>query len=186
MALMNECIDHRVWCVVVQRDERLHQEELHQQIGRILGDVAPSMLLSSFSETVAFFLGMRMTCNLQSLNTSSVDTLLGYIIEQSNVLYKAVCKSLKMSTRSFVIPMDFRMDCNLCNDKLESGALKSVGYLPFSSPGALSTMPAVRTFSLFAGLAVFIDFLLQISCFISLLGLDAKRQEVRRAGLVWG
>uniref|UniRef100_A0A8C7T8B9 Niemann-Pick disease, type C1 n=1 Tax=Oncorhynchus mykiss TaxID=8022 RepID=A0A8C7T8B9_ONCMY len=91
-----------------QRDERMPQEELHQQIGRILGDVAPSMLLSSFSETVAFFLG------------------------------------------------------------------------------ALSTMPAVRTFSLFAGLAVFIDFLLQISCFISLLGLDAKRQEVRRAGLVWG
>uniref|UniRef100_A0A8C7I4G1 Niemann-Pick disease, type C1 n=1 Tax=Oncorhynchus kisutch TaxID=8019 RepID=A0A8C7I4G1_ONCKI len=88
-----------------QRDERMPQEELHQQIGRILGDVAPSMLLSSFSETVAFFLG------------------------------------------------------------------------------ALSTMPAVRTFSLFAGLAVFIDFLLQISCFISLLGLDAKRQEVRRAGL---
>lgn len=33
------------------------QEELHQQIGRILGDVAPSMFLSSFSETVAFFLG---------------------------------------------------------------------------------------------------------------------------------
>lgn len=39
-------------------------------------------------------------------------------------------------------------------------------------------MPAVRTFSLFAGLAVFIDFLLQISCFVSLLGLDARRQEV--------
>uniref|UniRef100_A0A8C7T4A6 Niemann-Pick disease, type C1 n=1 Tax=Oncorhynchus mykiss TaxID=8022 RepID=A0A8C7T4A6_ONCMY len=89
-----------------QRDERMPQEELHQQIGRILGDVAPSMLLSSFSETVAFFLG------------------------------------------------------------------------------ALSTMPAVRTFSLFAGLAVFIDFLLQISCFISLLGLDAKRQEGNRLDIV--
>ncbi|MCI4390967.1 hypothetical protein PGIGA_G00129000 [Pangasianodon gigas] len=82
-----------------QRDERLEHEELHQQIGRILGDVAPSMFLSSLSETVAFFLG------------------------------------------------------------------------------ALSHMPAVRTFSLFAGLAVFIDFLLQISCFVSLLGLDIKRQE---------
>uniref|UniRef100_A0A8C6V3J7 Niemann-Pick disease, type C1 n=1 Tax=Neogobius melanostomus TaxID=47308 RepID=A0A8C6V3J7_9GOBI len=82
-----------------QRDERLPDEELHQQIGRILGDVAPSMFLSSFSETVAFFLG------------------------------------------------------------------------------ALSNMPAVRTFSMFAGLAVVIDFLLQISCFVSLLGLDAKRQE---------
>ncbi|MGH0141010.1 UNVERIFIED_CONTAM: hypothetical protein FKN15_055717 [Acipenser sinensis] len=89
-----------------QRDERLAQEELHQQIGRILGDVAPSMLLSSFSETVAFFLG------------------------------------------------------------------------------ALSTMPAVRTFSLFAGLAVFIDFLLQITCFVSLLGLDIKRQESNRLDIL--
>ncbi|MED6236918.1 NPC intracellular cholesterol transporter 1 [Ataeniobius toweri] len=85
-----------------QRDERMPQEELHQQIGRILGDIAPSMFLSSFSETVAFFLG------------------------------------------------------------------------------ALSIMPAVRTFSLFAGLAVLIDFLLQISCFVSFLGLDAKRQEGNR------
>ncbi|XP_020791717.1 NPC intracellular cholesterol transporter 1 [Boleophthalmus pectinirostris] len=89
-----------------QRDERMPQEELHQQIGRILGDVAPSMFLSSFSETVAFFLG------------------------------------------------------------------------------ALSNMPAVRTFSLFAGLAVFIDFLLQISCFVSLLGLDAKRQEGNRLDIL--
>ncbi|XP_038248354.1 NPC intracellular cholesterol transporter 1 [Dermochelys coriacea] len=82
-----------------QRDERLPGETLDKQIGRILGDVAPSILLSSFSETVAFFLG------------------------------------------------------------------------------TLSTMPAVRTFSLFAGMAVFIDFLLHITCFVSLLGLDIKRQE---------
>lgn len=46
-------------------------------------------------------------------------------------------------------------------------------------------MPAVRTFSLFAGMAVFIDFLLQISCFVSLLGLDASRQEVRLNETVW-
>ncbi|XP_051989877.1 NPC intracellular cholesterol transporter 1-like [Xyrauchen texanus] len=89
-----------------QRDVRMPEEELHQQIGRVLGDVAPSMFLSSFSETVAFFLG------------------------------------------------------------------------------ALSTMPAVRTFSLFAGLAVFIDFLLQISCFVSLLGLDIKRQESNRVDIL--
>lgn len=40
------------------------QEELHQQIGRILGDIAPSMFLSSFSETVAFFLGKTEFMNL--------------------------------------------------------------------------------------------------------------------------
>uniref|UniRef100_A0A672RU42 Niemann-Pick C1 protein-like n=1 Tax=Sinocyclocheilus grahami TaxID=75366 RepID=A0A672RU42_SINGR len=89
-----------------QRDERMPEEELHRQIGRILGEVAPSMFLSSFSETVAFFLG------------------------------------------------------------------------------ALSSMPAVRTFSLFAGLAVFIDFLLQITCFVSLLGLDIRRQEANRPDIL--
>ncbi|GAV02187.1 hypothetical protein RvY_12783 [Ramazzottius varieornatus] len=46
--------------------------------------------------------------------------------------------------------------------------------------GALSTMPAVKIFSLYAALAVFIDFLLQISCFVSLMTLDAKRQESSR------
>ncbi|XP_078467452.1 NPC intracellular cholesterol transporter 1 [Lampetra planeri] len=82
-----------------QRDERRAEEKAHEQIGRILGDVAPSMLLTSTSETLAFFLG------------------------------------------------------------------------------ALSDMPAVRTFSLFAGMAVLIDFLLQVTCFVSLMGLDARRQE---------
>lgn len=51
------------------------QEELHQQIGRILGDVAPSMFLSSFSETVAFFLG-KMSLHLNALHyiyTDNVD-----------------------------------------------------------------------------------------------------------------
>lgn len=36
-------------------------EEIHDQIGRILGDVAPSIFLSAFSETVAFFLGKKIT-----------------------------------------------------------------------------------------------------------------------------
>ncbi|XP_051878695.1 NPC intracellular cholesterol transporter 1 [Pristis pectinata] len=95
--------------IIVQafrRDKQLLNESLDQQIGRVLGEVAPSIFLSSFSETVAFFLG------------------------------------------------------------------------------SLSTMPAVRTFSLFAGMAVFIDFLLQISCFVSLFGLDIRRQESNRMDIV--
>ncbi|XP_063779664.1 NPC intracellular cholesterol transporter 1 [Pseudophryne corroboree] len=90
----------------LQRDERLQGEKLDQQIGRVLGDVAPSIFLSAFSETVAFFLG------------------------------------------------------------------------------ALSNMPAVRTFSLFAGMAVFLDFVLQITFFVSLLGLDIKRQEKNRLDIL--
>lgn len=48
-----------------KRDERLQGETLDQQLGRVLGEVAPSMFLSSFSETVAFFLG---NCSLNSTN----------------------------------------------------------------------------------------------------------------------
>lgn len=42
--------------------------------------------------------------------------------------------------------------------------------------GALTPMPAVRIFSLYAAMAVLIDFLLQISLFVSLLTFDAIRQ----------
>ena len=43
--------------------------------------------------------------------------------------------------------------------------------------GALSTMPAVRSFSMFAGAAILFDFLLQITCFVSVLTLDEKRRK---------
>ena len=39
-------------------------------------------------------------------------------------------------------------------------------------------MPAVRAFALFAGLSLLFDFILQITCFISLMTLDARRQDV--------
>lgn len=82
-----------------QRDIRLPHEGLEDQIGRIVGQVAPSMLLTGFSECVAFFLG------------------------------------------------------------------------------AVIDMPAVRIFSLYAALAVLIDFLLQITAFVALMTLDCQRQE---------
>ncbi|KAG0411217.1 hypothetical protein HPB47_011648, partial [Ixodes persulcatus] len=46
--------------------------------------------------------------------------------------------------------------------------------------GGLSTMPAVRTFALYAGVALLLDFLFQVTCFVALLTLDAKRQRARR------
>lgn len=45
--------------------------------------------------------------------------------------------------------------------------------------GALSSMPAVRTFALTASVAIAFDFLLQMSGFVALLALDARRQEVQ-------
>ena len=40
-------------------------------------------------------------------------------------------------------------------------------------------MPAVRAFALYAGMALLLDFFLQMTCFIGLLSLDTSRQEVR-------
>lgn len=46
--------------------------------------------------------------------------------------------------------------------------------------GALTPMPAVRTFALTSGLAVLLDFLLQMSAFVALFSLDSRRQEASR------
>ncbi|XP_057160321.1 NPC1-like intracellular cholesterol transporter 1 [Ursus arctos] len=46
--------------------------------------------------------------------------------------------------------------------------------------GALTPMPAVRTFALTSGFAVVLDFLLQVSAFVALLSLDSRRQEASR------
>lgn len=38
-------------------------------------------------------------------------------------------------------------------------------------------MPAVRTFSLYAGTAILINYILQVTCFLAIFIWDAKRQE---------
>ncbi|CAO1305403.1 unnamed protein product [Diamesa tonsa] len=85
-----------------QRDVKKPNETHAEHIGRILGKVGPSILLTSISESTCFFLG------------------------------------------------------------------------------GLSDMPAVKAFALYAGMALFIDFLLQITCFVSLLSLDTVRQSENR------
>uniref|UniRef100_A0A3B4VJF4 NPC1 like intracellular cholesterol transporter 1 n=1 Tax=Seriola dumerili TaxID=41447 RepID=A0A3B4VJF4_SERDU len=87
-----------IFVLEYQRDVRRPGEKREEQIGRVLGNVAPSMLLCSLSESVCFFL-------------------------------------------------------------------------------ALSTMPAVKSFALYAALAVLMDFILQMTAFVALLSLDARRQD---------
>ncbi|NP_001268305.1 NPC1-like intracellular cholesterol transporter 1 precursor [Mesocricetus auratus] len=50
--------------------------------------------------------------------------------------------------------------------------------------GALTPMPAVRTFALTAGLSIILDFLLQMTAFVALLSLDSKRQEASRPDIL--
>ncbi len=45
-------------------------------------------------------------------------------------------------------------------------------------------MPAVKTFALYAALAVLIDFLLQMTAFVALMSLDTKRQDANRYELL--
>ncbi|XP_050677149.1 NPC intracellular cholesterol transporter 1 isoform X3 [Leptidea sinapis] len=85
-----------------QREPRRPNETVAEHIGRTLGQVGPSMFLTSVSESVCFFLG------------------------------------------------------------------------------ALSDMPAVRAFALYAGGALLVDFLLQVTCFVALLALDTHRQNANR------
>lgn len=95
-----------IFVLEYQRDVRKPRETREEQIGRVLGHVAPSMLLCSLSESVCFFLG------------------------------------------------------------------------------ALSTMPAVKSFALYAALAVLMDFILQMTAFVALLSLDARRQDRNRCEIL--
>ncbi|XP_058452330.1 NPC intracellular cholesterol transporter 1 isoform X2 [Malaya genurostris] len=90
-----------------QRDTKKPNETHAEHIGRILGRVGPSILLTAISESCCFFLG------------------------------------------------------------------------------GLSDMPAVRAFALYAGMALLIDFLLQITCFVSLLALDTARQADNRLDVLF-
>ncbi|XP_076671119.1 Niemann-Pick type C-1a isoform X2 [Andrena cerasifolii] len=85
-----------------QREGRRPNESIPEHIGRTLGQVGPSMLLTSVSESCCFFLG------------------------------------------------------------------------------GLSDMPAVKAFALYAGMALLVDFILQVTCFVSLLALDTVRQANNR------
>ena len=46
--------------------------------------------------------------------------------------------------------------------------------------GAFTKMPAVQAFAIYSAFAIFFDFLLQITCFVALMTLDAKRSMENR------
>lgn len=49
--------------------------------------------------------------------------------------------------------------------------------------GSLSDMPAVKTFAMYAAVAIFFDFLFQITAFVALMALDERRYESGRLDL---
>ena len=63
---------------------------------------------------------------------------------------------------------------------LLTGTTQSAAFLI----SALTPMPGVRAFSLYASLAIVLNFLMQITCFVVLLTLDAKREKAKRVDLL--
>lgn len=49
---------------------------------------------------------------------------------------------------------------------------------------AMTPMPGVRAFSLYASLAIVLNFILQITCFVALLSIDAKREKSKRVDML--
>ncbi|KAM3186906.1 hypothetical protein ACTXT7_003373 [Hymenolepis weldensis] len=79
-------------------------------------------------------------------------------------------------------------DCRLIATRSIESCDQSCMFKPplftsfFLPVGAMTDMPAVRVFALYAGVAIVINFLLQIFAFTALLTLDAKRMEERILG----
>ncbi|CAG8628831.1 10260_t:CDS:2, partial [Paraglomus occultum] len=78
------------------------------------------------------------------------------------------------------------------DERVEERIAKTLGYMGPSillsalsetiafGLGGVVTMPAVRNFALYAALAVWVDFSLQVTAFVAFLSLDARRQEEDR------
>uniref|UniRef100_A0A914H2F6 SSD domain-containing protein n=1 Tax=Globodera rostochiensis TaxID=31243 RepID=A0A914H2F6_GLORO len=73
-------------------------------------------------------------------------------------------------------PLPDRM-AQICADVIPSMLLSSLSECLCFSLGALSSMPAVQMFSLYASVAILLNFLLQITCFLAVFIWDIQRQE---------
>lgn len=92
----------------------------------------------------------------------------------------------------FILIQNVQRDTRLENETIEHQISRIVGKVGPSMLltscseslafllGSLTPMPAVKIFTLYAAVAIFIDFLLQITCFVSLMTLDFKREAAKR------
>lgn len=77
-------------------------------------------------------------------------------------------------------PIELSLEERISNALVEVGpsiTLASLSEVLAFAVGGFITMPACRVFSMFAALAVFLDFLLQLSAFVALIVMDFKRAE---------
>ncbi|GAV63482.1 Patched domain-containing protein/Sterol-sensing domain-containing protein [Cephalotus follicularis] len=80
-------------------------------------------------------------------------------------------------------PLDFPLEGRISNALVEVGpsiTLASTAEILAFAVGSFIPMPACRVFSMFAALAVLLDFLLQVTAFVALIVFDFLRAENRR------
>ncbi|KAB2044724.1 hypothetical protein ES319_D01G109900v1 [Gossypium barbadense] len=80
-------------------------------------------------------------------------------------------------------PLDLPLEGRISNALVEVGpsiTLASLSEVFVFAVGSFIPMPACRVFSMFAALAVLLDFLLQVTAFVSLIVFDFLRAEGRR------
>ncbi|KAJ8762195.1 hypothetical protein K2173_007350 [Erythroxylum novogranatense] len=80
-------------------------------------------------------------------------------------------------------PLDLPLEGRISNALVEVGpsiTLASLSEVSAFSVGGSVTMPACRVFSMFAALAVLLDFFLQVTAFVALISLDCSRADDNR------
>lgn len=73
----------------------------------------------------------------------------------------------------------------ICGEVIPSMMLSSISESTCFFLGAITDMPAVKTFSLYAGLAILFNFAFQATCFLALFIIDVRRQEAGRPEFFW-
>ncbi|CAJ1973140.1 unnamed protein product [Sphenostylis stenocarpa] len=79
--------------------------------------------------------------------------------------------------------LELPLERRISNALVEVGpsiTLASVSEVLAFAVGSFISMPAIRVFSMFAALAVLLDFLLQVTAFVALIVLDSLREEDKR------
>ncbi|KAJ0969094.1 hypothetical protein J5N97_021971 [Dioscorea zingiberensis] len=80
-------------------------------------------------------------------------------------------------------PSDLPLEEKISNALVEVGpsiTLASLSEVLAFAVGSFTPMPACRVFSMFAALAVFLDFILQVTAFVALIIFDSRRAEDNR------
>ncbi|OIV97566.1 hypothetical protein TanjilG_12323 [Lupinus angustifolius] len=138
----------------------------------LLGLAGVMLVMLSVIASVAFFsaLGVKSTLIIMEVIPFLV---LAVGVDNMCILVHAVKRQ----------QMDLPLEGRISNALVEVGpsiTLASLSEVLAFAVGSFISMPACRVFSMFAALAVFLDFILQVTAFVALIVLDSLRAEDKR------